>query len=174
MPTNLEIKAKLPNRERAIEIAEALPSSFSDELNQTDTYFIAPQGRLKLREINQTTTELIYYNRAEDSNERISKFEIYQTANSHKLKSILTDAFGVKAVVKKHRRLYLFNTTRIHIDEVEGLGDFIEFEVPIDSNIENAHQIIDFLISKFHLHTDIFIKGSYVDLILEQANAVGN
>jgi predicted adenylyl cyclase CyaB len=174
MPTNLEIKARLDNISQAIEIAEALPSEFSIELKQMDTYFSISEGRLKLREINNTYAELIYYIRSEESNERVSNFEIYPISKPDKLKSILSAAIGVKAIVQKRRLAYLYQDTRIHLDEVEGLGSFIEFEVPINSNIDNASCVVQFLIGKFHLNKDIFIKGSYVDLILEKANILGN
>jgi adenylate cyclase class IV len=83
MPTNLEIKARLDNISQAIEIAEALPSEFSIELKQMDTYFSISEGRLKLREINNTYAELIYYIRSEESNERVSNFEIYPISNRY-------------------------------------------------------------------------------------------
>ena len=165
MPKNLEIKAKIPDKEMAIEIAKTLSSNYSHELQQTDTYFITSNGRLKLREINQTTAELIYYNRTEDSRERMSDFQIFPTDNSTGLKKILTDTFGVKTVVKKVRQLYFYDDTRIHIDTVEQLGTFIEFEVPVNSSDEEAHKKMQFLVDIFGLRKDDFILNSYSDLI---------
>ncbi len=168
MPTNLEIKARIPSIQYAINIAEKLPASFSTELNQTDTYFVVPKGRLKLREINNSQCELIYYTRTETSNERLSDFEISTVTDSINLKSILKMAYGVSAAVQKKRLLYLYGTTRIHIDNIDSLGAFIEFEVPVETDHQKAHNIMQFLISKFQIQDDSFIKESYMDLILDK------
>jgi len=165
MPKNLEIKARITSKEKAIDIAKTLPSNYSGELLQTDTYFITTSGRLKLREINQKTAELIYYNRIEDLRERMSDFQIFPTDNPKMLKTILSDSFGIKTVVKKQRQLYLYNDTRIHIDTVEQLGAFIEFEVPVNSGEEDAHKKMQFLVDRFGLKKDDFILKSYSDLL---------
>jgi predicted adenylyl cyclase CyaB len=168
MPTNLEIKARIQSVQYAINIAETLPANFVNELNQTDTYFIAPKGRLKLREINGACYELIYYNRTETSNERLSDFEISTVADPINLKSILKMAYGISAVVQKKRLLYLYGTTRIHIDYIDNLGAFIEFEVPVGTDHQKTHNIMQFLISKFQIQDNSFIKESYMDLLLDK------
>lgn len=38
-------------------------------------------------------------------------------------------SLGIKGVVKKTRHLYIHEHTRIHIDDVENLGKFVEIEV---------------------------------------------
>lgn len=166
MPTNLEVKAKIPNIEQGIAIANSLKLKFIEILNQVDTYFVVPKGRLKLREINDVDGELIYYERDEYSNHRQSKFEVYKTKDPSLLRLILEQAFGVQNIVSKKRYLYMFNDTRIHIDNVSNLGSFLEFEVPMNSVIiEEPQATMQFLIQSFHLNETDFIKRSYLDLI---------
>ena len=43
--------------------------------------------------------------------------------------AVLTQALGVLGMVRKERLLYLVGQTRVHLDSVEGLGDFVELEV---------------------------------------------
>ncbi len=165
MLTNLEVKTKIPNIEQAVAIADSLKLKFIEILNQVDTYFGVPKGRLKLREINSVRGELIYYERDEYSNQRQSKFEIYQTKDPSMLKLILEQAFGVQNIVSKKRYLYMFNDTRIHVDNVSNLGSFLEFEVPMNSVIEEPQATMQFLIKSFHINEADFIKGSYSDMV---------
>lgn len=45
------------------------------------------------------------------------------------MRTLLERCMGVKGVVKKTRMLYMVDQTRVHVDSVEGLGDFMELEV---------------------------------------------
>lgn len=165
MPINLEIKAKISNVKKAVEVARMLPAKFEGILMQVDTYFNSPSGRMKLREIMGNRSELIFYLREEESIQRISTYQIYRADQPSHLKSILENAMGVRAIISKKRSLFIYNENRIHIDEVHNLGNFIEFEIPIKTNEENASRIMDFLIQKFEIQGSDFIKGSYVDLL---------
>lgn len=45
------------------------------------------------------------------------------------IQAVLSDALGVKGEVRKERRLFMIGQTRVHLDQVEGLGHFMELEV---------------------------------------------
>lgn len=165
MPQNLEIKARIKSISKAYEVANSFDTQFVDELHQCDTYFVVPKGRLKLREINSMHAELIFYLRDESLNLRNSNYQIYSVSEPAKLRSFLEVVFGVKGIVRKRRSVYLFDSSRIHIDIVEDLGPFIEFEVPIKRDINDAKKKMKYLIDRFAVQESDLIKGSYADLI---------
>jgi adenylate cyclase, class 2 len=166
MPKNLEVKARIQNVSEAIKVAHSISATYAGELLQTDTYFHVVKGRLKLREIDNTNSELIYYNRSEEMSDRISNFDIFPCQYSNQLKLMLEKGLGIKAIVQKKRKLFMYQNTRIHIDDVRHLGMFIEIESPVESSIEPAKKIVDFLVKKFSIDESQVILNSYLDLVL--------
>ena len=94
---------------------------------QTDTYFNVPNGRLKLREGN-IENNLIFYERTNQAGPRILIFNLVKVEDAEGLKEALTKSNGIKVVVKKRREIYYINNVKFHIDEVPGLGSFVEIE----------------------------------------------
>ncbi len=170
MPRNLEIKARLSDPGKALVAAQGLGATSMGVLHQCDTYFDVPRGRLKLREFGDGTAELISYHREEDSDQRESNFHLYRTQNPAALKEVLAAVLGVRAVVRKKRTLYLHGKSRIHIDEVESLGNFVEFEVPSDGSREEASETMKLLLKEFQIAQGDFIRCSYVDLLLRKGD----
>jgi predicted adenylyl cyclase CyaB len=165
MPRNLEIKARIATSARAIETARHLGAREEGQLRQTDTYFLCRHGRLKLREIEGERSELIAYVRPEETPQRVSSYELVPVDQPELLREILSRSLGVRAVVKKVRTLYLYGGNRIHIDEVAGLGDFIEFEVPLVSREDSGHRAMNDLMNAFGICDGDCFRGSYVDLL---------
>jgi len=128
MPSNIEIKAKAGNWDRQIELARALADK-TEELMQEDTFFNCPKGRLKLREIKGGESYLIFYLRPDLKGPKGSVYYPSPVKDPGAMKTLLGAALGFGKTVKKKRRLFLAGATRIHFDEVEGLGRFIELEV---------------------------------------------
>jgi predicted adenylyl cyclase CyaB len=87
------------------------------------------QGRLKLREFGDGTAELIYYERPDKAGPKTSKYTRAQISDVASTREVLELVLGTKAVVAKQREVFLAGTTRIHLDEVDGLGTFVELEV---------------------------------------------
>lgn len=79
-------------------------------------------------------------------------------------------AWGIKVIVEKRRKVYIFKNARIHIDNVSGLGNFIEFEVIYSGDEKQSEDLMKFLINKFALKQEDFIKVSYSDLLLQKQN----
>jgi adenylate cyclase class IV len=127
---NLEFKAHLDDPRAVMARARELGADLYGDLRQTDTYFDAPKGRLKLRETAGYQAELIYYQREEATANRGSDYEVAHSREPDALRDLLSHALGVQAVVKKRRTLLSLDATRIHLDNVEGLGNFLELEVP--------------------------------------------
>ncbi|MBO0768973.1 MAG: class IV adenylate cyclase [Solirubrobacterales bacterium] len=134
MAHNVELKAHLPDPEAALARSLALGAQDQGTLHQRDTYFPARHGRLKLREIRGGATELIAYSRADTEESKLSTYEITPIADGRALRA----ALGVRVVVTKARRLLLLDNVRIHLDTVEGLGSFIEFEAVLGPDSDRA------------------------------------
>ena len=165
MPANLEIKARISSISTAEMVARSIGAKHVGVLTQTDTYFYTRVGRLKLREIEEDHSELISYVRSESTDRRLSEYQIYLCSDPIHLKNVLTESLGIRSVVKKRRTLYLFQTTRIHLDEVEGLGSYLELESPIVNSRQDAEAVVEFLVSNFSVKEKDYIRSSYVDLI---------
>ncbi len=166
MPKNLEIKAKILSIADAEKIARSLQARFVCKMKQVDTYFNVSNGRLKLREIDDSQTELISYARDETESQRMSDFTVLKVGDGCVIKQMLTVSLGVKVQVEKVRTLFMFDLTRIHLDEVSGLGTFIEFEVLVHNSEEDAKQTMKHLIESFQIKEKDCFKGSYSDLLM--------
>lgn len=166
MKTNLELKAKFPNIKRAVEIAKSLSETEGEVLEQTDTYYNVPEGRLKLREIKNggnIQSELIWYDRDEEGEERISHYERVPLDDAEGFTAILTHSLGADVKVQKQRTVYIWNNCRIHIDLVEQLGPYVEFEVT-ETQKDNARERLNHLIETFGITELDIINCSYADL----------
>jgi homotetrameric cytidine deaminase len=158
---NLEIKARDPDPARSLERALALGAEDRGEIVQRDTYFARATGRLKLREQTPGDAELIQYRRADAGGPRASHYRIVPTPDAEALKAALDAALGTLVVVEKRRRLLLADHVRIHLDEVEGLGSFVELEAVGDED----PAAIDRLRGQLEIGEPI--AGSYSDLLLD-------
>lgn len=167
MAANIEIKARL----RDVDATRARAGALSDVpvtvLIQKDTFYHSPQARLKLREQEGAEAELIYYERADAPGPKKSEYELSPVLHPHKLHRALSAAFGIRGVVHKRRELYWVGRTRIHIDDVEGLGTFLELEVPTggDRTAAEGHEIARQLMSELGVTGEDLVSGAYIDLL---------
>jgi predicted adenylyl cyclase CyaB len=164
---NLEFKTRLADAKAALARARALGAELWGDLRQTDTYFDVPSGRLKLRETAGLQAELIAYARDEAAAGRLSDYEIARTPDPAALRAVLARSLGVLAVVKKRRTLVTLDTTRIHLDNVEQLGSFLEIEVPAGEDEASARQRFDSLLAGLGYSAADGIRASYLDLMLQ-------
>lgn len=162
---NLELKARVADLGVAEAQARALGATDGGLLRQVDTYFVAPQGRLKLREINGVEAQLIGYDRPEAGATRWSRFRVVAVADPSGMKALLSEALGLRGVVTKQRHLYLWDDCRLHLDQVEGLGSFIEFEVLSKGDDASDRSRMDALMRHFGLEERDAIRASYSDLL---------
>lgn len=128
MGRNVEIKARLHDRVTIERRVRELAGPAVRTMAQEDTFFSCPGARLKLRVIDGIEGELIVYRRSDVTGPKGSEYAIYRTPAPSSLKGVLASAYGTIGVVRKLRTLYLDGAMRIHLDAVEGLGDFLEFE----------------------------------------------
>ena len=129
MPRNIEIKARVRDPEGLRARVKAVADRGPVEIRQEDTFFALEHGRLKLRRFREDDGELIYYERPDIDGPKLCHYEISRTSEPEVLQQVLSAACGVRNVVRKTRDVYLIGRTRVHVDEVESLGSFVELEV---------------------------------------------
>jgi predicted adenylyl cyclase CyaB len=166
MPRNIELKARLRDPAGAQAVAERLCQGAPRIEQQTDTYFYSRSGRLKLREIAARGAWLISYDRPDRTGAKGSDYLLVPVNEPAGLKSALAHAHGILGIVRKLRHIYLFQNVRIHLDEVEGLGHFLEFEAVLADGADDAmgERQIAALRREFGLADDDLLAGSYSDL----------
>ncbi len=167
MPRNIEIKARAIDFARQSLLARELGAREPAHLFQEDTFFDVPHGRLKLRDFGNGQGELIEYARENTCEPRESRYSLVPTSNPNVLKHVLGNAIGVRAVVRKHRWVHKVGRSRIHLDRVESLGDFIEIEVVLDadeSSDEGVRTVTE-LMTKLKIERSDLVESAYVDMI---------
>ena len=171
MPRNVEIKARVRDFEALRERAEALSDTPVEILDQLDTFYITPRGRLKLRVLAPDRCELIQYARPDDLGAKTSTYEIVRSNDPAAFSRILESALPIRGVVSKRRHLYLIGPTRLHLDEVEDLGTFMELEVVLSKGetSEYGAQIAQDLMDKLGIVEADLVSGAYIDLMENQA-----
>jgi predicted adenylyl cyclase CyaB len=168
MPRNIEIKARLPvSIEALLPRAQALADGPPQAIAQDDTFFPCTHGRLKLRDFGDGRGELIQYERADDTGPKTSTYVRATTDAPDTLREALTRALGQVGRVRKQRTLLLAGRTRIHLDRVEGLGDFIELEVVLtDAEPDSAGRAeAQRLMQALGIAPHELLAGAYLDLL---------
>jgi predicted adenylyl cyclase CyaB len=163
---NLEFKARLHEPRATQAKARELGAELWGDLRQTDTYFFVRSGRLKLRQTAGFQAELIYYERTEGEEFRPSEYSLASTPEGKEMREVLSRALGVLGVVSKRRTLLLMDSTRLHFDNVEGLGHFLEIEAPVRDDEGDARERIDGLLRRLGFDWTDCIRASYIDLVL--------
>lgn len=167
MARNIEIKARVADMAALRARAAAIAGSGPVELPQDDTFFGAPHGRLKLRVHADGRGELIAYRRADDGGPKVSTYLISPTASPDTLRDALTMSNGQEGRVVKHRTLFIVGRTRVHLDRVQGLGDYMELEVvladgdDVEGGVREAHA----LMAQLGIAQDCLVQGAYHDLL---------
>ena len=167
MPRNVEIKASVADLAAVEERARAIATRGPVEIAQDDTFFRCASGRLKLREFGDGRGELIHYSRADESGPKPSDYIISATSDPEMLREALERALGTLGRVRKLRRLYLCERTRVHLDQVDGLGDFVELEVVLREGeaAESAEAEARRLMALLGIEESRLVRGAYLDLL---------
>jgi len=167
MAKNVEVKAKVEDSTALRARIEALSDAEVEVLDQEDTFFHTPRGRLKLRTFPDGRGELIAYVRPDEAGPSPSDYSILRTENPTGIKSFLSDVLGVRGVVRKRRFLYRIGQTRVHLDEVDGLGTFLELEVVLDDgqSNEDGERIASEISALLDMSDESRIGSAYIDLL---------
>lgn len=165
---NIEIKARTANAAAIRQYLQSQGAVYKGTDHQTDTYFIVPNGRLKLRQGN-IENNLIYYERNDQPGPKQSNFQLVPVADSEQLKNLLAKALGIKVVVAKKREIWFIDNVKFHIDALEGLGDFVEIEagnkmkdIPVATLREQCNRYMQ----AFGIRDEDLVYNSYSDMLL--------
>lgn len=167
MPNNIEIKARANDVFTLENIVRNMTKKDPVLLRQEDIFFNVPHGRLKLRIFSPDKGELIFYDRPNVIGPKQSLYCKSETNDPQGLKDVLLKALGMKGIIRKIRKLHLYEQTRIHIDHVEGLGHFVELEVMLQDNQtpEDGIAIAENLMLQLHIDKQDLIDVAYIDLM---------
>jgi adenylate cyclase len=170
MGRNIEIKARATDFAHQGERAAELSGSPPETISQEDTFFRAKRGRLKLRLFDADRGELIYYERADVQEPSESRYMILPTREPAVLRDALSKALGISGVVRKRREVYHVAGTRVHLDTVEGLGEFIELEAVLgpDESQDAGRARVHELAGALGISDEDLIDRAYIDLLLER------
>lgn len=170
---NVEIKARTHRSAAIHEFLMEQGAEFVGTDIQKDTYFHVPEGRLKLRE-GAIENNLIFYMRADVAGPRSSAFDLAPVPDPDGMLQVLSKALGVKVTVVKKRSIYYLANVKFHLDEIEGLGSFVEIEAGnkrVDLPLETLQEQCDYYIRAFEIAKEDFIQVSYSDMLLSRLNA---
>jgi len=165
MPTNLELKIKVTSHQSLKKILLQIGAESRGILNQKDVYYSVFNGLLKLR-IENGNESLIFYNRNEDDKNRWSDFEFIKFANIGGEK-FFNKLFDVEVIVKKKRELFYYDDTRIHLDKVKLLGNFLELETLVINGKTDAKKRFSKIKNLLKLDELKQIRKSYRDLLID-------
>jgi predicted adenylyl cyclase CyaB len=170
MARNIEIKASIESIGLMAPRAARLADKGPIEVDQDDTFFECPNGRLKLRAWSATDGVLIFYRRENHSGPKESFYLLAKTQEPNSLREVLTQAYGQIGRVRKHRTLFWYGRTRIHLDHVEGLGNFLELEVVLEEGepASAGEAIAHDLMERLGITSGQLIEGAYLDLLAEK------
>ena len=168
MARNIEIKARAQQfeqlRERAAELSPEAPLIF----RQQDFFYDVPRGRLKLRQFDDgTPAELIFYQRDDRDGPKASYYTRSPVTNPEAMHALLATALTTRGIVTKERHVYLCGRTRIHLDRVDGLGDFVELEVVLaqDDDEESGQAEARAMFESLGVAESDLVAVAYVDLL---------
>jgi adenylate cyclase class IV len=161
---NVEVKACVDDL-AALRVRLATPPAAV--LRQRDTFFVVPRGRLKLRDFGDGTGELIFYERADATRPRLSTYSRTACAEPAMTATLLGQALGVRGVVHKRRELFLHGRARIHLDDVVGLGGFVEIEVVLapDEAVADGEREAHGLLDALGIPGEALVASAYIDLL---------
>ncbi len=168
----VEIKARTSRSAEQRQLLLDRGADFRGTDRQVDHYFHVPAGRLKLRHGN-IEQSLIFYQRANQAGPKdsaVSLTVLPDEAVAQSLAATLDRALGTWVCVDKRREIFFIGNVKFHLDEVLGLGHFLEIEAIGESAAER-----DALLAQCEAYMDYLgvlpeelVERSYSDLLAER------
>jgi predicted adenylyl cyclase CyaB len=166
MPQNIEVKARVSDVRLLLKNIAALGAKGPEILVQTDTFYNCPHGRMKLRECQGKSSEMVVYLRPDVKGAKTCDYARFPVSDPAHAKTILKASHGVLGVLEKKRQLYLIENTRIHVDEVKGLGNFMELEVVLKNQTQaEGVEIAEKLMAQLGISKEDLISNAYIDML---------
>ena len=165
--TNVEIKARVKNPARLHRLVRKCSETPGEVILQEDIFFRTARGRLKLRTFPAGHSELIYYERQNTPGPKRSKYLISRCSDPASMRILLATALGIRGIVRNRRLLYRIDNTRIHVDDVEGLGPFVEVEVVLKErqSVADGEVVANEIMTKLGIPKADLVEEAYIDLL---------
>lgn len=166
----VEIKAHCSNPEQIRQLLLSAGADFRGTDHQIDTYFKVSDGRLKLRRGN-IEKSLIHYRREDQAGPKDSHVNLCRMEEiPENLRSVLASALGVWVEVDKQRDIYFIDNVKFHLDQVVGLGSFVEIEAIGQPGIDAQPKLLaqcQHYLKLFGIEPEQLVANSYSDLLSE-------
>jgi homotetrameric cytidine deaminase len=172
---NVELKARDPDPDATLRAALGHGARDAGLLCQRDTYFAGRDGRLKLRVEHDGPAQLVAYARDDAAQARLSSYHLVDVPDPDALRTALDAALGTVVDVVKRRRLLLWRDVRIHLDDVDGLGAWVELEAvaPPDSDLSSEHALVAELSEVLGIVPERIVAEGYAALLLAAGAGTG-
>lgn len=163
---NIEIKARVRDEPRIRDYMRTRGTQHETQ-HQRDVFFHTPHGRLKLRCFPDGTGVLVAYDRPDSSGPKLSDYRLAPIADAAACEQALTYSLGIRGIVEKKREIAIVGQTRIHLDEVRGLGLFLELEVVLrpDQDQQGGEKIADYLMRDLKVEPADLLEHAYIDIL---------
>jgi adenylate cyclase class 2 len=165
---NIEIKARIKNLQNLRTEILRLDHTYLGQDHQIDTYFETKQGRFKLRESTLCGPYLVLYFLEDRQGPRSSIYQMIPVTDPVDIKLLFSRMLGIKIIIEKDREIFLFDNIRIHLDQVSGLGSFLEFEAVLDENHQDRikeKKRIENLLRVLCIDSKDLVSKSYRELL---------
>lgn len=165
MARNVEIKVRVADLAAAGAVVRGLGARSQGVVEQVDRYYeVDVQRRVKLRTVAGRAAELITYTRPEIDGVRVSTYEVTPVRDG----ACLVPKGRPKVLVRKRREILLLDNVRVHLDDVDHLGTFLELEAVVDATHDEAacRRQVDELTAALGLRHEQLLRESYADLLL--------
>ncbi len=168
----VELKAQIQDRESVRKLLLNNGGEYIGHYHQVDAYFTVPRGRLKIRELGGLKkAHLIFYEREDVRGPKESRVWKAQVPNPTDMKELLSQVLPICAIVDKDREIYMCNGIQVHLDKVENLGEFLEFEKEVPEEpkaIQQGRVDLQTLLKKLDISVQTLQKKSYCEMIIER------
>jgi predicted adenylyl cyclase CyaB len=167
MARNVEIKARVADLTTVRSTAASMASGEGVVIEQTDVFFVVPRGRLKVRQFGDLSGELIAYDRQDAAGPKESVYTRVRCADAAALARALETVLPVRGRVRKRREVFIVGRTRVHLDDVQHLGSFVELEVVLDDHesLEEGRREAERLMNALAISPSMLVSGAYIDLL---------
>jgi predicted adenylyl cyclase CyaB len=175
MGRNVEVKARVESLDALVPGLEELGARFAGQWRMRDVFFAAPEGRLKLRTVEGEGAYLIAYRRRDDTGPSLSEYELVDVADPAALDRALCMVLGRVGQVRKLRSVYIIGRTRVHLDQVDGLGAFMELEVVLEDGEGRGagEREADRILGILEVAPERLVERAYIDLLSEAQQKSG-
>jgi len=147
--SEIEAKLKVQSHEQIRERLNELGALFIDEQYQSDFYFDKPDGtltktdrclRIRHSQSGRTKKIILTYKgrKQKDDFKKRTQFET-KLGDSEPIEKIFNEiGYSKKLLVEKKRQSWLLNKCEVALDQVPGLGKFVEIEGPDSQKIHSV------------------------------------